>query len=186
MGSAFPSTSKPDSKKVAACSFAGRRAAFAVSLPAFGMSRGNRLVSSLLFCAGIVLVFAGLSAALGYTLAGMIASVAAIAGLLYAGATWFGAPQDSGPGTVLIFDHDLRLTTGTPLLSHFPAEYRLEIQRHCEAALRGESRRFLVRTRAFHATPIIAAEGTVLYGALLEDVVSLAAAGLPALGVQRS
>ncbi|HJR61631.1 MAG TPA: hypothetical protein VJ813_19645 [Vicinamibacterales bacterium] len=149
------------------------------------MARVNRVISSLMFCAGIALVFAGLSAALGYTLAGMIASVAAIAGLLYAGGIWFGSPA-TGPGTVLIFDHGLNLTTGTPLLSHFPEPHRPEIQRHCEAALRGEARRFLVRERAFHATPITAADGTVLYGALLEDVLVPAAAGLATLGVQRS
>lgn len=56
--------------------------------------RTTRLISSLLMTAGIVLVFFGFNAALGFTLIGMIASLAAIAGLLYAGGVLFGAAPE--------------------------------------------------------------------------------------------
>jgi hypothetical protein len=53
--------------------------------------RTKRLLSSLLMAAGIVLVFYGFNAALGFTLIGMFASLAAITALLYAGGVLFGS-----------------------------------------------------------------------------------------------
>jgi hypothetical protein len=54
------------------------------------MLRRKRFLSSLLMTAGIGLVFYGLNSALGFTVPGMLASVAAIASLLYAGGALFG------------------------------------------------------------------------------------------------
>jgi hypothetical protein len=56
--------------------------------------RTKRLISSLLMAAGIVLVFYGFNSALGFTVIGMIASVAAIVSLLYAGGVLFGAAPE--------------------------------------------------------------------------------------------
>ena len=52
--------------------------------------RTKRLLSSFLMAAGIVLVFYGFTAALGFTIVGMFASLAAISSLLYAGGVLFG------------------------------------------------------------------------------------------------
>lgn len=62
--------------------------------------RTKRLVSSFLMAAGIVLVFYGFSSALGFTTVGVLASVAAISALLYAGGVLFGsapATQSAAP-----------------------------------------------------------------------------------------
>ena len=61
--------------------------------------RTKRLISSLLMAAGIVLVFYGFNSALGFTVIGMIASVAAIVSLLYAGGVLFGTPSERTHGT---------------------------------------------------------------------------------------
>lgn len=59
------------------------------------MLRSKRFLSSLLMTAGIVLVFYGLNSALGFTVLGMLATVAAIASLLYAGGALFGEAHAS-------------------------------------------------------------------------------------------
>jgi hypothetical protein len=56
--------------------------------------RTKYLLSSLLMAAGIVLVFYGFSSALGFTVTGTLASVAAIAALLYAGGVIFGSAPE--------------------------------------------------------------------------------------------
>lgn len=55
----------------------------------------KRLLSSFLMATGIVLVFYGFNAALGFTWIGMLASLAAITSLLYAGGVLFGAAAES-------------------------------------------------------------------------------------------
>jgi hypothetical protein len=140
----------------------------------------KRLASSVLLAGGIVFVFAGLSAALGSTAAGMMASIAAIAALLYAGATWFGsAPQSlasaGGLETVLVFDRSLRIaaggTPGTPLLSHFPEPLRPDLETACRLALRGEHTHFDCDHRGarifFDISPVQSISGMVLYGVLI-------------------
>ena len=143
------------------------------------MARVKRLVSSLLLATLIVLVFAGLSGALGFSVAGMVASVAAIATLLYAGAVWLAPPPPtlapSGSETVIVFDRSLHIaagaTPGTPLLSQFPAALRAEIEAHCRAALRGEHSHFVCemggRRVAFDVGPVQTIAGVVLYGVLI-------------------
>lgn len=143
------------------------------------MLPSNRILSSVLLIAGIVLVFAGLSAALGLTVAGVLASLTAIATLLYAGSAWFGPPPplavQAGAETVLVFDRDLHVIAGTSpggsLLSRFPAATRPAIEARCRAALRGESSRFVCNTAGarlvVETAPLASVTGVVLYGTLI-------------------
>ena len=140
----------------------------------------KRAASSVLLASGIVFVFSGLSAALGFTTAGMLASIAAIAALLYAGGTWFGgAPASFSPAggaeTVIVFDRSLRIaagaTPGTPLLSRFPEPLRPEIEKACRLALSGEHTHFDCEHAGarvhFDISPVQSITGMVLYGVLI-------------------
>ena len=143
------------------------------------MRRVKRAVSSVLLAGGIVLVFFGLSTALGLTPAGMLASVAAIAALLYAGSAWFGgAPgQLTSPGAdkVVVFDRGLRVVagpaTGTSLLSQFPGSIRAELEARCRMALRGEHTHFSCEHAgahiAFEIAPVQTVDGVVIYGVVV-------------------
>lgn len=135
---------------------------------ALTMPRAKHLVASVLLAAGIVLVFAGLSSALGFTVSGMVASVAVIAGLLYAGGIWFGAPARTAPSGALMFDQRLELTTGGPVLAQFPEPLRAEIRVRCLAALAGERARFTIDGRAFQVLPVVDVDGMVRFGVLVE------------------
>lgn len=138
------------------------------------MARATHAAASLLLAAGIVLVFAGFSSALGLTPAGILGSLAAIAGLLYAGGVWFGPSAPAATGA-LIFDHRLDLTNGTSLLSRFPEPFRAELRARCHAALAGERTRFALVDRVFQALPVVDADGVMIYGVLLEGTPSHAA-----------
>jgi hypothetical protein len=130
------------------------------------MPHARRVASSLLLASGIVLVFTGINAALGFTLPGMVASIAAIAGLLYAGAVWFGGtPEPSG---VAVFDHTLTLTNGSPLLARFSDSQKEEVRAKATATLAGAKASLAVDGRTFLMTPILSEGGAVLYGALVE------------------
>lgn len=152
----------------------------------------KRAVSSLLLACGIVLVFVGLSTALGFPPAAMIASVAAIAALLYAGGTWFGAApaQLSGAGSevVIVFDRSLHVVagpaTGTSLLSQFPEALRPELEMRCRMALRGEHTHFSCEHSgarvAFDISPVHSVAGIVLYGVVITGAGMPVAALAPA------
>ena len=139
----------------------------------------NRLLSSVLLATGVVLVFAGLSEALGFTALGVVASMAAIAALLYAGAAWFGAPPAmpalAGAGTITVFDRDLRVASGpnagASILHAYPAAVRAEIEARCRAALDGHSTHFTCdingRRVAIEAAPVVNAAGVIAYGILI-------------------
>lgn len=144
------------------------------------MFRITRLVSVVLFGTGIALVLAGVNAAIGFSVAGLVASVAAIVALLYAGAVWFGVPAVSSlasasPEAVLVFDRSLRVAAGahrgTPVAACFPGSSRAEIEARCAAVLDGAIAHFSCRqgNERLHldAVPIRSADGTILYGALL-------------------
>ena len=143
------------------------------------MRRVKRAVSSVLLACGLVVVFFGLTTALGFTPAGMLASVAAIAALLYAGSTWFGgAPgQLTSPGAdkVLVFDRLLLVVagpaTGASLLSQFPASIRPELETRCRMALRGERTHFSCEHAgahvAFEIAPVQTVDGVVVYGVVV-------------------
>lgn len=143
------------------------------------MRQVKRALSSLLLAAGIVVVFAGLSAALGFTPLGMLASVGAIAALLYAGGVWFGgSPAQltaAGADTVLVFDRLLRVVagpaTGASVLAQFPAPIRPELEMRCRLALRGEHTHFSCEHAgariSFDISPVQSVNGVVLYGIVI-------------------
>ena len=132
------------------------------------MPAARRLTSSFLLAGGIVLVFAGINAALGFSVPGIVASVAAIAGLLYAGAAW-GSPSPRNAERVLVFDRHLQLTTGEPLLTRFPEGQRDEVRAKATATLAGARASILLDGRPMMMAPITADGGAVLYGAIVES-----------------
>jgi hypothetical protein len=139
----------------------------------------KRAISSVLLACGIVLVFLGLSAALGFSPAAMVASVAAIAALLYAGGTWFGgAPAQlttAGAERVIVFDRLLQIVSGAApgeaLLSQFPAPLRPELEVRCRMALRGEHTHFSCEHAGvrvvFDISPVQTVDETVVYGVVI-------------------
>ena len=139
------------------------------------MPQLNRVASSVLFASGIGLVLLGLSAALGFTLPGIVASVAAVAALLYAGGVWFGDRADVAAPSVLVFDRDLNVIggphAGEPVVSRFPEPMREEIAHRCAGAVAGQPSRFICRDgttdRVFDAAPIISGRPDVS-GVLVE------------------
>ena len=142
-------------------------------------------MSSVLLAIGVTFVFAGMSAALGFTVTGALVSVAAIGTLLYAGGTWFaGAPLRRD--AVLVFDRALVVAcgsaAGTPVAAQFPAGLRREIEERCAAVWRGEAAHFTCEAggiaHAFHTAPVRAADGTIVYGVLLNGVPAPAPAAL--------
>ena len=131
----------------------------------------HRFVSIVLLAAGVLLVFAGLTAALGLSASGAVASAAAIAALLYAGGVWFGAAPRID-ASVVLFTPSLTIAagplTGRALLDLFPLAARKEIEAKCRAALIGQSSRFSPGMgQTFEAAPIRAADGLVVYGILI-------------------
>jgi hypothetical protein len=127
---------------------------------------------------GIVLVFLGVSSSLGFTAGGMLATLAAIAALLYAGGVWFGGTTvvaPAGSERLFVFDRTLRVAAGgapgTSLLSQFPESMQAEIGARCRAALRGESTHFLCEHAGerleFDVAPVHASTGAVTYGVLV-------------------
>lgn len=148
--------------------------------------------SSILLASGMVFVFVGLSAALGFGTGGVLASIAVIAALLYAGGLWFGgAPAmlvPSGSETVIVFDRSLRIAAGaapgTPILNQFPAALRPEIEMRCRLALKGEHTHFDCEhagTRmSFDISPVQSIQGMVLYGVII------AGSGMPVPAVSNA
>ena len=135
---------------------------------------GHHTGSSVLLAGGVVLVFAGLSSALGFSLTGIFASTAAIAALLYAGGVWFGEARRADPSVVL-FTPTLKVAggplAGRPVADLFPATMRGDIDARCRDALAGTVSHFTCgsgRGRAsFSTTPVRDAAGAVAYGLLL-------------------
>jgi hypothetical protein len=139
----------------------------------------KRGLASVLLATGIVLVFSGLSKALGFTPAGMLASVAVIATLLYAGGLWFGGSNAqlaaAGATTVIVFDRFLSVVSGAPagasLLAQFPKPLRPELEARCQMALRGQHTSFSCEHRgvrlSFDISPVQTVSGVVIYGVLV-------------------
>lgn len=134
----------------------------------------HRIVSTILLLAGVGLVFAGMSSALDFSLPGIIATVATIAGLLYAGGVWFGSVVSDEP-SVLIFDRHLIIVSGAqpgrPVGDLFPLGVRRNVEQQCRDAFDGRSTRFSIPGDAdrhrFEVAPIRNADGRVAYGILL-------------------
>lgn len=131
--------------------------------------------------AGIALVFAGLSSALGYSITGMTASLAAIAALLYAGAVWFGAAPASPDLDVIVFTRDLIAASGPsagrPIADLFPGASRAAIDEHCRLALDGHATRLTVAPGVVVLlSPVRSPEGAIVCGVLLSGAAAEAAA----------
>jgi hypothetical protein len=139
----------------------------------------KRAASSLLLAGGVVVLFAGLSAALGSGAQGIVVSIAVMAALLYAGGVWFGGTPlmlaPAGAEIVIVFDRSLRVTAGpapgTPLLARFPEPLRPEIEMRCRLALQGEHTHFDCEhagaRMSFDISPVHTIQGLVLYGVLI-------------------
>ena len=154
------------------------------------------LLSTALMMSGVALVLFGFKTALGSTVSGVIASVAAIVALLYAGAVWFGAGAPRpGPdlsaswsSPLIVFDRDGRIVSGAekgrPVASLFPEVIRPEIEQRSTAALAGTSVRFacLYNGQAIllDALPVRSADGTIVYGILLSTQSAPATVGASA------
>lgn len=145
------------------------------------MAALSRVASSVLFALGLGLVLIGLSAALGFSVAGVVASAAAVASLLYAGGVWFGDKNGLLAPSVLVFDRDLRITggphAGKPVASKFPPGVRDEIERRCAAAIAGRHSRFTItdggRQRTFDAAPVLSGRAHEIAGVLVEGAVAV-------------
>jgi hypothetical protein len=132
------------------------------------------MVSRVFLLAGVGLVFAGMSSALNFSLPGIIATIATIAGLLYAGAVWFGSVAPGEP-SVLIFDRHLIIVGGAyggrPVGDLFSLSVRRDVEQRCREAFDGRSTRFSIPgdedRRRFEVAPIRTADGFVAYGILL-------------------
>ena len=143
------------------------------------MSNAAPIVSTALLVFGVALVLFGFSTALGFTVWGIVASVAAIVALLYAGAVWFGssavAPASRTAAPLIVFDLERRIVTGPekgqPVSSVFPEMVRPEIEQRSTAALAGTSARFACfyngQAILLDALPVRSADGTIVYGILL-------------------
>jgi hypothetical protein len=162
------------------------------------MARGNimgpfrRAFSSFLLAAGLVTIIAGLSAALGFGVGGVLVSIVLVAALFYAGGLWFGGTSHSlaapGADVVIVFDRSLKITAGpapgTSVAMQFPEPLRPEIEMRCRLALRGEHTHFECEhggTRlAFDIAPIQSIRGVVTYGVLISGSGSIEPATAPA------
>jgi len=134
----------------------------------------HRIASFVLLAGGVLLVFAGLTTALGFSTSGVIASAAAIAALLYAGGVWFGASAQ-GDATVVLFTPQLTVAagpfTGRAVAELYPEPMRREIDERCLAAFTGQSCRFSPAPgRTFETAPVRAADGAIVYGILVTGV----------------
>src|SRR5689334_10582921 len=130
----------------------------------------HRVGSTVLLAGGVFLVFSGLTSALGYSTGGIVATLAAIAALLYAGGVWFGGAPNTDVSLVL-YTPSLTIANG-PLAGHaitdlFPDHMRSEIDIQCRVALSGHTARFACGKggeKTFEASPVRTADGLVVYG----------------------
>jgi hypothetical protein len=147
------------------------------------MGQKHQLVSTALLMVGVGLVFAGMTSALHFTPAGMVATVATIAGLLYAGGVWFGSAA-MVDGSIVIFDRRLIAVSGShpgrPVSDMFPLHMRRDVEQRCREAFDGRSTRFSIpgdaERRRFEVAPIRTADGLIAYGILLSGAFVRAAA----------
>ena len=140
----------------------------------------KRAFASVLLAGGLVLVFAGLSRAIGFTPTGILTSVAVMAALLYAGGMWFGGShllQLTAPGAtaVIVFDRFLNVVSGAAaggsLLAQFPKPIRPELETRCQMALRGQHTCFSCEYGgariSFDISPVQTVSGVVIYGVVV-------------------
>jgi hypothetical protein len=147
--------------------------AIGLSWPATVAVTSQRVGSYVLLAAGVLLVFAGLASALAFSPSGLIASAAAIAALLYAGAVWFGGSPRADASLVL-FTPQLTVAAGPfagrAVSDLFPIPLRTEIDAQCRAALEGRACRFSPADgQTFDAAAVRSADGLVVYGILIAN-----------------
>lgn len=146
--------------------------------PRFAMN-SHRAGSTVLLAGGVFLVFAGMSSALGFSTAGIVASLAAIAGLLYAGGVWFGTAPQIDP-SIVVFTPDLKVAGGVldgrRVRDVFADDMRHDVEAACREAIGGRPSRFTAghgsARRNFEAAPVLGAGGVVIYGVLLSGVLA--------------
>jgi hypothetical protein len=138
-----------------------------------------RLSSVVILAMGVLLVSAGFTTALGFSVESLLASAVATAALLYAGGTWGAtrprAAPPLGERTLIVFDRDTRIIggghTGEPVVLLFPEILRPEIERRCAAALVGTTARFpCVRNGSlivYESLPVRDVDGTIICGILV-------------------
>ena len=146
------------------------------------MANARRPLPSVLLLIGVVLIFLGLTRALGITPSGVLVSVVAIGALLLTGGIWFGAPAPrtratpaAGDSSPIVFDLQCRLVSGPhaghPVTSRFPAAVRLDVERYCETVLAGRAARFPCvwdgTPIVFEGLPVRSADGAIVYGLLV-------------------
>jgi hypothetical protein len=139
----------------------------------------KRVASSTFLALGVLLVFFGLNAALGFTAAGAIASVAVIGALLYTGAVWLAPrpPERAAAqlATPIVFDREGRTVSGAvrgqSLSAQLPQTIRADVSQRCAAALAGIPGHIVCdyqgRPVIFEFLPVRSANGTVVYGLLV-------------------
>lgn len=139
----------------------------------------KRVASSAFLGVGVLLVFFGLNAALNFTAAGAIASIAVIGALLYTGAVWFAPRAAERPATQLttpiVFDRDGCMVSGAArgqlLSAQLPEGIRADVNQRCAAALGGIPGHIACdyqgRSVVFEFLPVRSANGTVVYGLLV-------------------
>ncbi len=135
------------------------------------MAQRHQFLSTALLMMGVGLVFAGMTSAMHFTPAGIVATVATIAGLLYAGGVWFGGAATGDP-SIVIFDRRLMSVSGShpgrPVSDMFPLHVRREVEQRCRDAFDGRSTRFSMTDGGpFEVAPIRTANGLIAYGILL-------------------
>ena len=119
-------------------------------------------------------MFGGMSSAVGFTASGIVASLAAVAALLYAGGVWFGSAS-SADASIVVFTQQLTVAGGAlrgrRVADLFDAGMRGDIEAACRGALDGRPSRFSSgrgsMRRAFEAAPVRGADGLVIYGVLV-------------------
>lgn len=131
----------------------------------------HRIGSFVLLAGGVLLVFAGLTSALGFSISGVVASGAAIVALLYAGAVWFGAAPRADVSVVL-FTPQLTVAagplSGRRLADLFPRAARHDFESQCRIALTGQSVRFVDDGgQRFDVAPVRGADGAIVFGVLI-------------------
>jgi len=136
--------------------------------------RSHRVGSTVLLAGGVFLVLGGLGSALGFSTSGILASLAAVIALRYAGGVWFGGASSADP-SVVVFTPELTIASGAlsgrRVADLFEAGMRRDIEVGCREALCGRPFRFSSGTglseRAFEAAPVRGADGLVICGVLL-------------------
>jgi hypothetical protein len=92
-------------------------------------------------------VFAGLTRSVGFSLAGITASLAAVVALWYPGAVFFGtyvASHTMAPDTIFVFDRTFRLVAdvhkGLPIRAALPAGLPGDLDARCPAPTSGSTK----------------------------------------------